>query len=85
MSFIRRLMGVDTINTLLSIGVSQQELIERQRREIERLRLEHLRQVRDLIEQFWLAQEAGLDVREQLHAGLQDMRDHVARLEEHAS
>ena len=48
------------------------------------MKLEHVRQIRDLIEQFWLAQEAGLDVRDALHAGLEDMRDHVARLEEHA-
>lgn len=51
--------------------------------EIERMRLEHARSTRDLIEQFWICQEGGIDVREPLLNGLRDMRDEVARLEEH--
>ena len=61
----------------------QRRLINRKQREIEQLKLQHIRTTRDLIEQFWLAQVAGTDVREELQQGLSDLRDHVARLEEH--
>lgn len=47
------------------------------------MQLEHARSTRDLIEQFWICQEGGIDVREPLLIGLQDLRDQVARLEEH--
>lgn len=61
----------------------QTEIIRAQRSEMDQMQLEHARNVRDLLENFWIAQEAGMDVREPLLIGLQDMRDAVARLEEH--
>lgn len=83
-NFLRGVFGIDTIETLISIGYGQMEVIAELHAENERLKLQHVRQTRDLVEQFWISQEAGLDVREQLFAGLTDLRDHVARLEEHA-
>lgn len=83
MSFIRRLLNLDVLGHAVALNAQQDETIKAQREEIQRLKLEHLRQVRDLIEQFWIVQESGQDARETLWAGLNDMRDHVARLEEH--
>lgn len=67
------------------------KLVKAQHEEIIRLRaqaaqheLEHARNVRDLVEQFWITQEAGIDVREPVLQGLEDLRDQVARLEEHS-
>lgn len=68
------------------------ELIEAQRDLIESLYarimlqdLHHVRATRDLVEQFLIAHESGADVRDDLLAGLRDLSDHVARLEEHVS
>ena len=84
MSFLRRLLSLDVIGRSIALNVEQDATIKRQREEIARLKLEHIRQTRDLVEQFWIVQEAGTDVREALFAGLSDLRDHVARLEEHS-
>ena len=78
------------LGSLLLIATEQQAVISDQRRiitrqqaEIEKMKLEHIRTCRDLVEQFWIAEVAGTDVREELQQGLSDLRDHVARLEEH--
>lgn len=61
----------------------QSEIIRAQRSEMDQMQLEYARNVRDLLENFWIAQESGMDVREPLMIGLRDMEDAVARLEEH--
>jgi hypothetical protein len=65
-------------------------LLEEQAAEIIRLRqqndLNHVRNVRDLVNSFLEALEYGVDEEElkaDLHAGLQDLNDHLCRLEEH--
>lgn len=68
--------ALDTLNT-------QQEIIRAQRAQMDQMQLEYARNTRDLLENFWIAQESGMDVREPLLIGLKDMRDAVARLEEH--
>ena len=87
-----------SFSALLSVACEQQEVIRDQRRLIDSLeariqkykdgqRLQHLhhsRHVRDLLEQFFLAQMSGADVTAELEQGLNDLRDEVARLEEHA-
>lgn len=85
MSWVRRLL------TAVLIVEEQQEIIRKQRRllqikdaQAEARKLEYVRNTRDLIENFWIAQEGGIDVREPLLLGLRDLRDEVARLEEHA-
>ena len=83
-SFLRRLMNYDLVVYLAEERRKKVYEIERLQAEMGQLQLAHARNVRDLIENFWIVQEAGLDVREELEAGLQDLRDHVARLEEHA-
>lgn len=62
----------------------QHRCINDQRAEMDRRQLEYARNVRDLIEQFFLVQEEGHDVREKLLSGLRDLRDEVARMEEHS-
>lgn len=84
MSLLRKLLNLDVLSQSVSLNIDQDATITRQRKEIERLKLEHIRETRDLVEQFFIAQEAGLDVRDALEAGLNDLRDHVARLEEHS-
>ena len=88
---IRRLLNLDILKTAVSVAQEQQaviydqrRIIDRQQAEIEELKLQHVRNVRDLVEQFFIASMAGVDVTEDLEKGLCDLRDHVARLEEHA-
>lgn len=88
--FLRRLLNYDTVDVLLQIGVGYQEVVKEQgekidnlERQLQALRLEHTRNLRDLVEHFFIAQEAGLDVRDELEAGLRDLQDEVARQEEH--
>lgn len=90
MRFLRRLVKLDLLGEVIVIAQEQQAVISDQRRiitqktrELEEMRLESARSTRDLVEQFWICQEGGIDVREPLLIGLQDMRDQVARLEEH--
>lgn len=83
MSWVRRLLSLDLLGSALDLNARQQRVIDYLRAERERERLQYARNTRDLIEHFWIAQEAGLDVREPLLNGLQDLRDEVARLEEH--
>ena len=63
----------------------QAEVIKMQRAQMERMQLEYARNVRDLIEAFFVAQQSGEDVRDQLLEGLRDLQDEVARLEEHSA
>lgn len=86
------------VATLLKVASEQMDVIRDQRAVIETMQdriegyeasqraqhLHHSRHVRDLVEQFFLALECGADVTEELEAGLSDLRDEVARLEEHA-
>lgn len=87
----RRLFNLDILARAVVVAHEQRAVISEQRRlidlkdaEIERLKLDHVRAVRDLVEQFFICQMAGTDVTEDLERGLEDLRDHVARLEEHA-
>ena len=88
---IRRLFLSGLLGAYVNVAHEQQEVIFSQRRllnrkqaEIEELKLSHIRSVRDLVEHFLYSQQQGFDVTEQLEEGLRDLRDHVARLEEHA-
>lgn len=90
MRVLDRILGLPSLATMMEIAKRQQELIAHQTEmlavaedTIVQLRLEHARSVRDLVEQFFLAQMSGTDVTEDLEAGLNDMRDFVAQLEEH--
>lgn len=48
------------------------------------MELEHVRNTRDLIQQFIIALDGDTDaLRDNLSAGLRDLSDQVARLEEH--
>lgn len=79
-----RLVGrVSLYGRALAVMRRQQEIIHAQRAELDQMQLEYARNTRDLLENFWIAQESGMDVREPLLIGLKDMRDAVARLEEH--
>lgn len=69
---------------LWRIARDQREVIMEQRAMMQQMRLEYARCTRDLIEQFWITQEAGIDVRDELREGLRDLQDEVARLEEHS-
>lgn len=80
MSFLRRVSLYSRASDLI---YRQSKIIAAQRREMDEMQLEYARNVRDLLENFWIAQESGMDVREPLLIGLQDMQDAVARLEEH--
>jgi hypothetical protein len=90
MIFHRFLTGFGNgLNRALMLDAA--ELIDRQRALIDllhgRLReqeLSHARSTRDLIEQFLIAHESGTDVRDELLAGLRDLSDQVARMEEHS-
>lgn len=79
------------MNLLRRLLVTQRALSRQERAielllwKVEQMKLEHARSTRDLIENFYFAQERGVDVREPLLLGLRDLRDEVARLEEHAS
>ena len=94
--FLRRLLNLDTLDSALSIAAQQFLLIEQlnqviaeQQAAFEQVtreqQLEYARSTRDLIEAFFVVQQSGDDVRESLLAGLEDLRDEVARLEEHSS
>lgn len=61
----------------------QHECINRMRVEMNRRELEHGRSTRDLIEQFLIIQMRGEDVTAGLEQALIDLRDQVARMEEH--
>lgn len=82
--FLRKILNLDVLGQSVTLNLEQAATIKRLRKELAQKDLEHIRAVRDLVEQFFIAQEAGLDVRDQLEAGLTDLRDHVARLEEHS-
>ena len=78
--FLRRLLNLDA--ALVDL---QREVIVSQQAEFVRADLEHARNVRNLIEQFLVALETPeIDIRNDLMQGLSDLKDHVARLEEHA-
>lgn len=62
---------------------AQSALIDGLQAQLTAYELMHVRAVRDLVEQFLYAQEAGIDVRDELLDGWRDLADHVARLEEH--
>ena len=92
--FVRRLLNLDTLDSALHVAAQQFLLIEELNREIQeqqevfekitrQQQLEYARSTRDLIEAFFVVQQSGDDVRDSLLAGLQDLRDEVARLEEH--
>lgn len=76
-------MGMRLTRKLWRLVRDQNEVIKLQRQQMAFMRLEYARSTRDLIEQFFIAQESGVDVREPLQIGLRDMEDEVARLEEH--
>ena len=82
---LRRLVGLDILDSALTVAANQHLLIERLNATIEEQRLEYARNTRDLIEAFLVVQTSGEDVRDGLIAGLNDLRDEVARLEEHSS
>ena len=83
---IRRLLGLDTVSDAIGVINRQQDLIAEWKEAYDaqqaRLTLQHTRNVRDLVQHFLIAVEEEIDVRDQLEAGLQDLKDHVARLEE---
>jgi hypothetical protein len=88
---LRRLLNLDVLGAAVGVAREQQtiihdqlRLITRKQAEIEELKLSHIRSVRDLVEHFLYSQQQGIDVTEDLERGLEDLRDHVARLEEHA-
>lgn len=60
----------------------QEKAIELLLWKIEQMKLDHIRSTRGLVEQFFLAQENGVDVTEPLLDGMRDLDDHIARLEE---
>ena len=76
MMFLRR--------RLWALVRDQAEVIKMQRLQMERMQLEYARNVRDLIEGFFVVQQSGEDVRDELLEGLRDLQDEVARLEEHS-
>ena len=84
--FIRRLFGLDLVPRALEVINIQTERIQEWQEAYDaqhkRLTLEHTRNVRDLVQQFLIAQQEGIDVSEDLEKGLCDLKDHVARLEE---
>ena len=47
------------------------------------MELDHTRFVRNMVSEFLVVQESGIDIRDLLIAGLQDMDDEIARREEH--
>lgn len=82
--FLRRLLNLDTLDSALTIAAQQYLLIEKLNAIIAAQQLEYARNTRDLIEAFFVVQQSGEDVRDSLLEGLNDLRDEVARLEEHA-
>ena len=86
MMFLRRLLGLDLVPRALEVINIQTERIQEWQEAYDaqhaRLTLQYTRNVRDLVQQFLIAQEAGIDVREDLEKGLCDLKDHVALLEE---
>lgn len=62
---------------------AQQAALDMCERSLAMYELMHVRSTRDLVEQFLIAQESGIDVRDELLDGWRDLADHVARLEEH--
>ena len=92
--FLRRLLNLDTVSQAVGVIETQNKLIQEwqvvyaaREQEIAELRLEHVRNVRDLVSHFLEALESDLDeeeLRETLENGLRDLNDHVARMEEHA-
>lgn len=83
--FLRRILNLDTLELAVLVAHQQKLLIDELSAEISRLKLEHARSSRDLLEAFLTTHERGVDVRDELLAGLSDLQDEVARQEEHAS
>jgi hypothetical protein len=71
---------------LYELIINQSNCIQEQRAHIAWLELQHARGTRDLVDHFLLALDEDEEmVRDGLTSGLADLKDHVARLEEHAS
>ena len=90
--FLRRLFNLDVMDAAAQVvarknrTIREMEVICAEKdAEIERLHLAHVRNVCDLIGNFIQGLEEGRDMNETLEAGLQDLKDHVARLEEHST
>jgi len=82
--FLRRLLGLDLVPRALEVINTQTERIQEWMEYSAQQELQHTRNVRDLVQNFLIVQQEEIDVREELEKGLQDLNDHVARLEEHA-
>ena len=80
--YLRRLFGLDLVPRALEVINKQSERIQEWQEYAAYKELQHLRNVRDLVQHFLIAVDEEVDVREQLEKGLQDLNDHVARMEE---
>jgi DNA-binding GntR family transcriptional regulator len=86
--FLRRLLNYDLVIHLAEERRKQNCEIEALHAEVSRLQLAHARNVRDLVSHFHHCVVEGEDMdflEETLEAGLRDMNDSVARLEEHSA
>lgn len=81
---LRRIFGLDLVPRALSVIEHQNRLIQQWQTYSQQRELQYTRNVRDLVENFLIVQSEGIDVRDELLAGLRDLNDHVARLEEHS-
>lgn len=84
MRIFRQIVGLDTIERAVRVVQAQQESIKHLHYQLARAELQYARSCRDLIGHFLYSLENEIDVAEQLRAGLRDLNDEVARLEEHA-
>ena len=86
--FLRRLLNYDVVLYLAEERRKAHCEIQELHAEMARLQLAHARNVRDLISHFHHCVVEGEDMdflEETLEAGLRDMNDSVARLEEHSA
>lgn len=67
------------------VVLEQKDMLARKDAEIASLRLEHARNIRDLLEKFLVCHEhPEIDVREPILLCLRDLYDEIARMEEHS-
>ena len=87
MTLIRRLLlRAAGYQRLLRIARAQQQLLEDQRAEIQRLKLEHHREIQGIVSGWIINLESPeIDMRDELHLLLARLADHIAVLEEHVA